>query len=143
MSPPVEPCRPPAVQAHGHTSAARHATIGSARRGDISSTIPRGALASEATSQILRSVTEETNDAPASDRRAMRDELREARENRSAAVAVAVFTPAHAPAGIAPFTVLGVSYQQALANYITDGLSGTIDGTAYAPGGDGRNLEIP
>ena len=39
--------------------------------------------------------------------RAMRDELREARENRGAAVAVAVFTPAHAPAGIAPFNVIG------------------------------------
>jgi hypothetical protein len=39
--------------------------------------------------------------------RAMRDELREARENRGAAVAVAIFTPAHAPNGIAPFTVIG------------------------------------
>ena len=38
--------------------------------------------------------------------RAMRDELREARENRGAAVAVAVFTPAHAPTGVAPFTVV-------------------------------------
>jgi len=35
--------------------------------------------------------------------RAMRDELREARTNRDAAVALVVFTPAHAPAGIAPF----------------------------------------
>jgi hypothetical protein len=39
--------------------------------------------------------------------RAMRDELREARENRGAAVAVAVFTPAHAPAGVAPFNLVG------------------------------------
>lgn len=39
--------------------------------------------------------------------RAIRDELREARENRNAAVAIAVFTPAHAPTGVAPFTVLG------------------------------------
>ena len=39
--------------------------------------------------------------------RAIRDELREARENRGAAVAIAVFTPAHAPAGVAPFTVVG------------------------------------
>jgi hypothetical protein len=39
--------------------------------------------------------------------RAMRDELREARENRGACVAVAIFTPAHAPAGIAPFNVIG------------------------------------
>ena len=34
--------------------------------------------------------------------RAMRDELREAKSNRDAAVAVVVFTPADAPAGIAP-----------------------------------------
>ncbi len=39
--------------------------------------------------------------------RAMREELREARENRGAAVAVAIFTPAHAPTGVAPFTVVG------------------------------------
>ncbi|MGD0247550.1 MAG: hypothetical protein ABSB75_00705 [Candidatus Limnocylindrales bacterium] len=37
--------------------------------------------------------------------RAMRDELREARSNRDAAVALVVFTPAHAPTGIAPFDV--------------------------------------
>lgn len=35
----------------------------------------------------------------------MRDELMEARRNRSAAVALVVFTPQHAPAGIAPFDV--------------------------------------
>jgi hypothetical protein len=39
--------------------------------------------------------------------RAIRDELREARENRGAAVAVAVFTAAHAPAGVAPFNLVG------------------------------------
>ena len=39
--------------------------------------------------------------------RAMREELREARENRGAAVAVAVWSARHAPAGIAPFAVLG------------------------------------
>jgi hypothetical protein len=39
--------------------------------------------------------------------KAMRDELREAKENRTAAVALIVFTPAHAPAGIAPFDVRG------------------------------------
>jgi hypothetical protein len=39
--------------------------------------------------------------------RAIRDELREAKENRGAAVGVIVFTPAHAPSGIDPFTVLG------------------------------------
>ena len=39
--------------------------------------------------------------------RAMREELREARENRGAAVSVAVWTPAHAPTGIAPFSLVG------------------------------------
>jgi hypothetical protein len=39
--------------------------------------------------------------------RAMRDELREAKENRSAAVGLVIFTPAHAPSGIAPFDVRG------------------------------------
>ena len=39
--------------------------------------------------------------------RAMREELREARENRNAAVAIAVWTPAHAPAGVAPFAMVG------------------------------------
>jgi hypothetical protein len=47
----------------------------------------------------------EAKDRPMS-MRAMRDELREARENRGAAVGVAVFTPAHAPSGIAPFAVV-------------------------------------
>jgi len=37
--------------------------------------------------------------------RAMRDELREAKTNRDAAVALVVFSPVHAPAGIAPFDV--------------------------------------
>ena len=35
----------------------------------------------------------------------MRDELRAAKTNRDAAAALVVFTPAHAPAGIAPFDV--------------------------------------
>ena len=38
--------------------------------------------------------------------RAIRQELRDARENRGAAVAVAVFTPEHAPAGAEPFALL-------------------------------------
>lgn len=37
--------------------------------------------------------------------RAMRDELAEARRNRDAAIGIVVFTPAHAPTGIAPFDV--------------------------------------
>ncbi len=39
--------------------------------------------------------------------RAMRDELREARENRGATVAIAAWSTRHAPTGIAPFTVVG------------------------------------
>jgi hypothetical protein len=50
-------------------------------------------------------VVVEAKDRPMSTR-AIRDELRNARENRGAAVAVAVFTPMHAPAGIAPFSVV-------------------------------------
>lgn len=37
--------------------------------------------------------------------REMREELREAKANRGAAVGLAVFTPAHAPSGVAPFDV--------------------------------------
>jgi hypothetical protein len=37
--------------------------------------------------------------------REMRDELTEAKRNRGAAVALAIFTPEHAPAGVAPFDV--------------------------------------
>jgi hypothetical protein len=48
----------------------------------------------------------EAKDRPMS-MRAMRDELREARENRGAAVALVVFTPAHAPSGVAPFNLVG------------------------------------
>ena len=48
----------------------------------------------------------EAKDRPMS-MRAIRDELREARENRGAAVAVVVFSAAHAPAGIAPFNLIG------------------------------------
>jgi hypothetical protein len=49
-------------------------------------------------------VVVECKDRPMSGR-AMRDELREARANRDAAVALVVFTPSHAPSGIAPFDV--------------------------------------
>jgi hypothetical protein len=51
-------------------------------------------------------VVVEAKDRPMS-MRAVRDELREARENRGAAVAVVVFTPAHAPTGVAPFAMIG------------------------------------
>jgi hypothetical protein len=39
--------------------------------------------------------------------RAMREELREARENRGATAAIAIWTPAHAPTGVAPFAMVG------------------------------------
>ena len=39
--------------------------------------------------------------------RSIRDELRDAKENRAAAIGLVVFSPDHAPAGIAPFDVRG------------------------------------
>ena len=39
--------------------------------------------------------------------RAMRDEARGRRRTAGAAVAVVVFTPAHAPSGVAPFNIVG------------------------------------
>ena len=73
------------------------ATSSRSKKGDFLLTVdPHGAAAAE-----LRVVIE------AKDRRKswreMRDELREAKRNRGAAVALAIFTPEHAPAGIAPF----------------------------------------
>ena len=38
----------------------------------------------------------------------------------------------------ASFTNVGISYQQALANYIVDGLGGTISAADYPAGGEGR-----
>jgi len=49
-------------------------------------------------------VVVEAKDRPMSVR-AIRDELRDAKANRAAAVALVVFTPAHAPTGVAPFDV--------------------------------------
>jgi hypothetical protein len=48
----------------------------------------------------------EAKDRPMS-LRAMREELREAKENRGAAIAVVVFSQAHAPSGVAPFNLVG------------------------------------
>ncbi|HEX7950688.1 MAG TPA: hypothetical protein VF494_10095 [Candidatus Limnocylindrales bacterium] len=48
----------------------------------------------------------EAKDRPMS-MRAIREELREAKENRGAVAAVVVFTPVHAPTGVAPFTLVG------------------------------------
>jgi hypothetical protein len=76
-------------------------TVMRSKKGDfvltIDSTVTRGC--------DLRVVVE-AKDRPMS-MRAMRDELREARDNRGAAVAVVVFTPAHAPTGVAPFAMVG------------------------------------
>ncbi|MFO7548436.1 MAG: 5'-nucleotidase C-terminal domain-containing protein [Acidimicrobiia bacterium] len=38
----------------------------------------------------------------------------------------------------AAFTTLGVTYQQALANYLKDGLGGVVSATDYPEGGEGR-----
>ncbi|MEQ6903437.1 bifunctional metallophosphatase/5'-nucleotidase [Nocardioides sp. YIM 152588] len=43
----------------------------------------------------------------------------------------------------APFTTVGVTYQQALANYITDGLGGLITAADYPEGGEGRITMVP
>jgi hypothetical protein len=55
----------------------------------------------------------EAKDRPMS-MRAMREELREARENRCAATAVVVFTPSHAPSGVAPFALVGDASDRSL-----------------------------
>jgi hypothetical protein len=71
----------------------------SSKKGDFVLT-----LNADATSGCELRVVVECKDRYVSGR-AMRDELREAKSNRDAAVALVVFTPAHAPAGIAPFDV--------------------------------------
>ena len=43
----------------------------------------------------------------------------------------------------APFTRIGATYQQALAGYIVDGLSGLISSADYPEGGEGRIIELP
>jgi len=43
----------------------------------------------------------------------------------------------------APFTSIGVTYQQALADYIQIALSGLITSAQYPEGGEGRNIELP
>ena len=43
----------------------------------------------------------------------------------------------------APFTVLGVSYQQALTNYIENALGGEITAADYPEGGEGRITQLP
>jgi hypothetical protein len=48
----------------------------------------------------------EAKDRPMS-MRAIREELREAKENRGAAIGLVVFTAQHAPTGVAPFNLVG------------------------------------
>lgn len=59
-------------------------------------------LNAEATAGAELRVVVECKDRYVSGRN-MRDELRDAKSNRDAAVALVVFSPAHAPAGVAPF----------------------------------------
>ncbi len=46
------------------------------------------------------------------------------------------------PYGDNRFTPLGVSYQQALSNYITEALGGVISAAQYPEGGEGRIVEL-
>ncbi len=43
----------------------------------------------------------------------------------------------------APFTTVGFTYQQALSNYIQDGLGGLITAADYPEGGEGRIQNLP
>lgn len=43
----------------------------------------------------------------------------------------------------ASFTNLGATYQQALANYLVDGLGGEVTSADYPVGGEGRIVELP
>ena len=43
----------------------------------------------------------------------------------------------------APFTTLGVTYQLAVANYITDELGGLIAAAQYPEGGEGKIVDLP
>ncbi|MCB0211659.1 MAG: 5'-nucleotidase C-terminal domain-containing protein [Anaerolineae bacterium] len=46
------------------------------------------------------------------------------------------------PFGDNSFTTMGVSYQQALSNYIAEGLGGTITAAQYPEGGSGRTTTV-
>jgi hypothetical protein len=43
----------------------------------------------------------------------------------------------------APFTTIGVTYWQALNNYIVNGLGGLISAVDYPEGGEGRIIGLP
>jgi hypothetical protein len=74
-------------------------TLMGSKKGDFVLT-----LNAEATAGAELRVVVECKDRQISGR-VMRDELREAKSNRDASVALVVFTPLHAPTGIAPFDV--------------------------------------
>ena len=74
-------------------------TLMGSKKGDFVLT-----LNAEATAGCELRVVVECKDRQISGR-VMRDELREAKSNRDASVALVVFTPLHAPTGIAPFDV--------------------------------------
>ena len=80
------------------TSTETGSAIGS-KKGDFVLT-----LNADATAGCELRVVVECKDRYVSGRN-MRDELRDAKSNRDAAVALVVFSPAHAPTGIAPFDV--------------------------------------
>ena len=82
-------------------TAAETGAVLKSKKGDFVLTLDPGATRGHDVRVVV-----EAKDRPLS-MRAIRDELREAKENRGAAVGVIVFTPAHAPSGIDPFTVLG------------------------------------
>ncbi|HEY3071838.1 MAG TPA: hypothetical protein VGJ46_03395 [Candidatus Limnocylindrales bacterium] len=71
------------------------------KKGDFVITLDPGM-----TRGVDRRIVVEAKDRAMSGRE-MRDELTEAKANRSATTGLVVFTPAHAPAGIAPFDVRG------------------------------------
>jgi 5'-nucleotidase len=41
-----------------------------------------------------------------------------------------------------PFTTVGLTYQQALALYLTDGLGGVVSAADYPEGGEGRIIAV-
>ncbi|HVM31289.1 MAG TPA: hypothetical protein VM305_11045 [Candidatus Limnocylindrales bacterium] len=80
-------------------TAAEHGDVMRSRKGDFIVTVdPEMCRGAE-----LRLVIEAKDRAMSA--RAMREELTEAKRNRGAAVALVVMTPAHAPAGVAPFDI--------------------------------------
>ena len=79
-------------------TAAETGAVLKSKKGDFVLTLDAGATRGHDVRVVI-----EAKDRPMS-MRAIRDELREAKKNRGAAVGVVVFTPAHAPSGIAPFT---------------------------------------